>query len=407
MAFRLIVISSAFPPFKAPESAHTLFLCERLAERGLDVQLLTTRGNVGTRPLAVGLTIHPLMADWGWLQLPRLARFLQSNKPDAILLIYIDWIYQFHPMVTFAPVLARWFCQSATFLTLIENENGLAGLPPSVRFYNQWINQLARLLARPCGLHDNYGALLRDSAHIIALSERHLEAFETAHPGIRARANVLPVPPIMRMCQEVPIESARAHGREKLGISEQEVLLVYFGGIYPLKDLDSLVIAFGQLPCNTRLLIIGNPYDMAYFDNLRQLSNRSGAAERTFWLGYCEDELASLYLHAADICVLPFKLGVQLNNSSFAVAAAHGLPIITSRGEKLEAPFVDGINVRLYPTNDPDALREAILELINQPATRARLCAGARRLAEQCFSADNVIDSTLRLLGYPVSLTTN
>ena len=45
----------------------------------------------------------------------------------------------------------------------------------------------------------------------------------------------------------------------------------------------------------------------------------------------------TLYLCAADICVLPFNVGVRLNNSSFAAAAAHGLPIVTTRGEMLES----------------------------------------------------------------------
>jgi glycosyltransferase involved in cell wall biosynthesis len=136
-------------------------------------------------------------------------------------------------------------------------------------------------------------------------------------------------------------------------------------------------------------------------EKLHELSRSAGAAERVIWAGYSEGELASLYLQAADICVLPFNDGVGLNNSSFAVAAAHGLPIVTTRGESLEAPFIDGENVRLCRPNDSVALAAIIAELIRSPETRKRLAAGARQLAENCFSWDRVIDSTLEALNAP------
>ena len=124
-------------------------------------------------------------------------------------------------------------------------------------------------------------------------------------------------------------------------------------------------------------------------------------ADRTIWTGHCEPEAedASLYLHAADLCVLPFDGGVRLNNSSIAVAATHALPIITTQGDMLEAPFLDGENVRLCPPNDPRAMSAVIMELIDNPAMRDHLRAGAAQLAASQFSWDRVIDSTTAVLG--------
>jgi glycosyltransferase involved in cell wall biosynthesis len=99
----------------------------------------------------------------------------------------------------------------------------------------------------------------------------------------------------------------------------------------------------------------------------------------------------------------PKDVGVRLNNSSFAAAAAHGLPIVTTRGEMLEALFIDGENVRLCPPKDPAAMTtEVINELINCPALRSRLRFGVQRLMEQCFAADRIISSTLRILTDPL-----
>jgi len=184
-----------------------------------------------------------------------------------------------------------------------------------------------------------------------------------------------------------------------LGLSDQDMVLAYFGYVYPMKGVETLLSAFGVLPVSTRLIMIGDG-DGEYLSKLRELSKQAGGSERVIWTGHCkpEEEFASLYLHAADICVLPFNDGVRLNNSSFAVAVSHGLPIVTTRGEFLEAPFLDGHNVRLCPPKDSGALATAIGELISSPATRQKLARGAREFAESHFSWERVIESTLEVL---------
>jgi glycosyltransferase involved in cell wall biosynthesis len=188
-----------------------------------------------------------------------------------------------------------------------------------------------------------------------------------------------------------------------LGLSERDVVLAYFGYVYPMKGMETLLTAFGSLAPNTRLVIIGGSDDVAYLQKLHELSRSAGGAERVIWAGHCkpEEEFASLYLHAADICVLPFNDGVRLNNSSFSVAASHGLPIVTTRGDTLESPFLDGENVRLCPPDDSVALAATIAELIRSSESRERLAAGARKLAENCFSWHRVIESTFEVLNAP------
>jgi glycosyltransferase involved in cell wall biosynthesis len=91
-------------------------------------------------------------------------------------------------------------------------------------------------------------------------------------------------------------------------------------------------------------------------------------------------------LHAADVCVLPFDEGISLHNSTFAAAATHGLPIITTRGESIEPPFRHNENVVLCPPRDPAALAEAIAELIDRPELRQTLTSGVRRMRDEWFS---------------------
>jgi polysaccharide biosynthesis protein PslF len=403
MNLRLLIICSAFPPVRAPESGHALFLCEHLARAGVEVHLLTTKGNTFNGPLPSGVRIHAVMDNWSWKQLIKLLYFVRSNRFDAILLIYIDWIYQCHPMITFLPTFARRLCRTRSVVTQLENENGLSGMRSNERVRARLMRGLITRFVGRKDVHPSYGTLLRDSSHIITLSARHLDAFAMVYSGVRAKSEIIPAPSFIRIPNE-DAGAARRRGRDVLRLQEHEIAIVYYGFLYPLKGVETLITAFSQLPDNTRLLIVGGTEDEVYAGSLRELSLKAGRADHIQWIGHCDDEKSSLYLYTADICVLPFNVGVRLNNSSFAAAAAHSLPIVTTRGEMLEEPFIDGENVRLCPPKDPAALTEAINELINCPELRSRLRSGVQRLTEQYFAADRIISSTLRVLRDPSSV---
>ena len=285
MSFRLLVISGVFPPIKAPESAHTLYLCQHLARRHLDVHLLTTQCvRVAGEDIPANLTVHPKMPNWRWRQLPRLASLVRKLAPDAVLLIYIDWIYQCRSMITFAPTLIRNLLPPGTpFVTQFENESGLSGVHNRASLHTRLVRRMAARLAGGTGVNATYGTLLRDSTSIIALSERHIEAFERAQPGVRAKTALIPAPPIMRVCSANDGD-ARRRGRRKLAVSEEEIILIYFGFIYPSKGLETLLRAFGQIPvldAGLRLVIVGDSLDAAYLEQsaTARSANRRGGSD--------------------------------------------------------------------------------------------------------------------------------
>ena len=127
------------------------------------------------------------------------------------------------------------------------------------------------------------------------------------------------------------------------------------------------------------------------------LSERLGIADKVTWLqGYSSGSLeASMYLYAADVCVLPFDRGVILSRSSLGAAAAHGLPIITTRGEYLESPFQDRKNIFLCRPKDPEELAAAISSIMKNPKLRQDLSNGACQLAEDWFSWDKAMARTI------------
>src|SRR6267142_1501838 len=104
-SMKVLIISAAFPPMRAGEADHTLHLCQHLAAWGLDIHVLTTQKEVVTSNLP--FTVYPIMQNWTWSALPRLAKFVKHCAPQAVLLVYSGWIYNGHPMITIVPTLAK------------------------------------------------------------------------------------------------------------------------------------------------------------------------------------------------------------------------------------------------------------------------------------------------------------
>ena len=153
-----------------------------------------------------------------------------------------------------------------------------------------------------------------------------------------------------------------------------------------------------------RLVMIGGSMDASnissYAREVYQLPKQLKIDDKVMWTGeYAWDsDQASVYLNAADACVFPFTDGVALNRSSLAAAAAHGLPIVTTKGNFLESPFIDKKNVLLCPPQDPKALAAAIDLLIRSPELRVRLREGALELAHEWFSWDKAVQRTMEAL---------
>jgi len=53
-----------------------------------------------------------------------MATFLRRCNPDAVLLMYIGWVYNRHPMVTFAATLSKALVPRARFVTQFANVTG-------------------------------------------------------------------------------------------------------------------------------------------------------------------------------------------------------------------------------------------------------------------------------------------
>lgn len=307
-------------------------------------------------------------------------------------------------MITFAPSIAKATASNIRFVTQFENIGvDVSRLPVWSRLgrraFSEWV-------AGP-GTDYDYGTLLRDSDRVIVLSDTHKMALADHYAELDKSCVLIPPPATIAICQG-DNEILRARGRAALGAKNDEFLIVYYGYMYRGKGLETLVRAFQTVHSRhskARLVVVGGANQHlggeSYDREIHKSIALAGIADNVTFTGPCppDSEQGSLYLRAADLCVLPFDRGIHLNNSSFGVAAVHGLPVVTTRGVVLDAPFLHEENVFLCPPKDADALANAIVLLIECDDLRFRLRKGIQDMAREWFSWERATERTIETFG--------
>jgi glycosyltransferase involved in cell wall biosynthesis len=187
---------------------------------------------------------------------------------------------------------------------------------------------------------------------------------------------------LTRQEDEVPLPA-------ELQAVEGPVILA-FGLIRPYKGTDVLLEAFSRVD-RGELWIVGMP--RMPMDELRRLADRAPGRVR-FVDRFIPDPEIPAFMRRADLVVLPYRKIEQ--SGVLYTALAFGRPLVLSSvggfteiGERGAA--------RLVPPEDPDALAEAIKELIADRDTAAALAAAAEREASTVSSWDRIAESTMAL----------
>lgn len=409
---RLVVVSGAYPPMRAGEADHVFHICENLARRGVEVHVVTTRQRDIDQ--GFGFAVYPVIKDWSWRDLWRLRRQIRRISPEVVLLYYIGWIYNYHPMITFMPTIVKRWDARVRFVTEFANTEGA-----ELERFSAGTRALRKAMvswAAPAGVDYAFGTLLRDSDALIVLSGNHGDMLADRFKPAKQKTNLIPPAPLIKMSQG-DVAAARKRGRQVLRVTAEEFVFAYFGYVYPGKGVDTLMQAFhrvSQRYSHARLLILGGTIAKeflerpGYANEMSAMPKHLNIENKVIWYGefdWNSDE-ASICLTAVDACVIPVDGGVQLNNSSFAAVVAHGLPVVATRGRVLEDAFQDEKNVLLCPPKDPQLMADAMEKVISDPDLARRLKKGALEMAEEWFSWKKAVDRTLRVLESPADRMT-
>lgn len=179
----------------------------------------------------------------------------------------------------------------------------------------------------------------------------------------QARITATPLP-VYAMFANAPLSKAVA--RERLGLTSDALVLLFFGIVREYKGLRDLLAALpaiqAQLPM-VKLLIAGEFWDnkTAYQTLIHQLGIESLVRidDR-----YIPDDEVMVYFSAADVLVVPYRS--VTGSAVVQTARGFGLPVITTALNGLEAVLVEGETGFLVPPQDPSALALAIVRYFQE-----------------------------------------
>jgi glycosyltransferase involved in cell wall biosynthesis len=172
--------------------------------------------------------------------------------------------------------------------------------------------------------------------------------------------------------------------RERLGLKDER-LIVYTGTFDEFQGLDYLLKAFrlvhDQEP-SARLLLVGSTVNSCDEAKYARLAEQLGVSSSTIILTSEFKELPD-YLAAAEVTVLPRPESGGIPTKLLNYMAA-GKPIVSFAGSA--TILQDGVTGRLVTRVSPEALAEAILQLLRDRDLVITLGQNARQLAATRFS---------------------
>jgi glycosyltransferase involved in cell wall biosynthesis len=181
--------------------------------------------------------------------------------------------------------------------------------------------------------------------------------------------------------------------RRRWNVAGNEIPLGCVGVLSADKGQEFLIRALAdlrpQFPA-TKLILAG---DGPCRPQLESLAQQLGVTESVTFAGFVKD-VETVYA-ALDIFLLP-SLFEALNNSLLA-AMAYEIPSIAFDRGALGEIIQNGVSGQLVPASDVAALSGAIATLLNDPDAARRLGTAGRLRVTENFSADHMVDQTLRI----------
>jgi D-inositol-3-phosphate glycosyltransferase len=187
---------------------------------------------------------------------------------------------------------------------------------------------------------------------------------------------------------------ARDEARRALGLDQGPIVL-FVGRIEPLKGLDLLIKALGDLDGPFTLLVVGGD-DRAsgLLSEIRVQAGNLGIERQIRFIGSVQHDQLPLYYSAADVCVVPSYY------ESFGLVAveamACGTPVVASRVGGLTSTVRDGVTGYLIPWRCPEPFTERLETLLANGELRDNLGLAARRAAQD-FGWERVGDGVEQL----------
>ncbi|MBC8140663.1 MAG: glycosyltransferase family 4 protein, partial [Armatimonadetes bacterium] len=179
--------------------------------------------------------------------------------------------------------------------------------------------------------------------------------------------------------------------------------LLYFGFVWRGRNIETCVHALHAVHAAgvpATLTIAGGIRGDEYRREIVELAASLGVADAVTFTGDLPMPELSQIIADADIALLPFASGVSTGRSTFVVALAHGLPVVTMGSpDNLVDEFVPGENLLCVSPDDADGFVRETVRMATDAALRARVAGNTPALAAY-FSWDKIARTVAALPSY-------
>ena len=362
MRVHLVDPSAYTPPYD-----HAL--ASALARVGAEVALITSRFGYGAVPAPDGYAVRELFyrhARGAPGSRARLAAKLIEHVPDML---------RYRSAARAADVVHfQWLSVQAVDRYLLPDRPTVLTahdlLPREPRSGQAWAQRRLYEAVDAIVVHSGYGReLLVGELGVDAGKVRVIHHGAFRH--LTTQSSELPLPEELR------------------GVNAPVVL--FFGLLRPYKGLQTLLSAWREMTTEAELWVVGRP--RMRLEPLRA----SAPANVRFLPRFVPDPQLAAFFRRADVVVLPYARTERLDWSGvLATALAFGKPIVVSDVGGFAEVAAAGA-ARLVAPEDPGALRDALVELLEDPQEREGLAWGALSAAKGAYSWEAAARETLAL----------
>lgn len=184
----------------------------------------------------------------------------------------------------------------------------------------------------------------------------------------------------------------REKARKRLGIEEGEVVIFSVGTLEPTKDIDVLIKAVGSIAekyKNIKLLLVGSGPE-EYMNRIEKLIKEANLGEKTILPGWVSSEILPDYYNAADIAVMPGKLGCVKD----ILATAKPIVVCNSRATEY---LVSNDNGLMFEEKNVNNLAMVLEEYISSPKKREEHGKRSLELVREQLSWKAVAKKTIEI----------
>ncbi len=165
-------------------------------------------------------------------------------------------------------------------------------------------------------------------------------------------------------------------------IDPEERVVLMFGHMGPFKGLPTMLSAFEKITRerNDVKLVIAGANHPNFPTYLNEFSNKAPA--KVIFTGYMPEQELCKVFGIADVVVTPYLLATG-TSGVFHLACSFGKPVVSSDLPEIRELLADGASAILVPPGNSDALKDAILKVLNDKSLATKMAEENLKFAQK------------------------